>query len=219
MNEEQAQSGPPEVRASDTERDAVITRLREAVAEGRVDAEEHTERVNAALSARTRAELDRLVVDLPEPRPDDPPSPIQGMGRLSTAEPTSRQAVSIMSYAEQAGIWTVPKRFTAASLMGHVEIDLREARFTTKHTTIQAHSLMGSVEVIVPDDVKVRVEGVGIMGGYWMDGDPPTSHTEAPIVTVTGVALMGSVWGTHKLREHQKQPKKSWWRRFGTGEK
>ncbi len=57
-------------RASDAERDAVISDLRVHAGEGRLTVEELDERIAAALAARTRAELAPLVDDLPRrPRP------------------------------------------------------------------------------------------------------------------------------------------------------
>jgi hypothetical protein len=206
----------PTVRASDAERDAVAELLNAALAEGRLDPAEHAERLDAVYAAKTRAELEPVVADLPADAAPDPSAPVQGSRRVVDAEPTSRSALVIMSGAVRDGEWVVPRRFTAASVMGHVEIDLREARFTAAHTTIQAHTLMGSVEVIVPDDVVLRVEGVGVMGAYWLENDmPETARGEgAPVVTVTGVSLMGAAWGGYQPREHQKPPKKKrWWHR------
>jgi Domain of unknown function (DUF1707) len=59
----------PAIRASDRERDAATLRLQEAFAEGRLDDSEFDQRMRTALLARTRPELDRLLADLPEPRP------------------------------------------------------------------------------------------------------------------------------------------------------
>jgi hypothetical protein len=57
-------------RASDAERDAVVAELRAHAAEGRLTVEELDERITAALAALTRAELARLLDDLPRrPRP------------------------------------------------------------------------------------------------------------------------------------------------------
>jgi hypothetical protein len=53
------------LRASDSDRDTVVDRLREAAGEGRLEPEELEERVEAALRARTYGELDWLVADLP----------------------------------------------------------------------------------------------------------------------------------------------------------
>src|SRR3954452_6949069 len=60
---------PDRMRASDHEREAAVTLLRAAAAEGRLDIEELDERTAAAYAARTRGELDALTEDLPYPRP------------------------------------------------------------------------------------------------------------------------------------------------------
>ena len=57
-------------RASDRERDEVVSDLRAHAGEGRLSVEELDGRIAAALSATTRAELAKLVEDLPRrPRP------------------------------------------------------------------------------------------------------------------------------------------------------
>ena len=53
------------LRASDADRDQIVDRLRTAAAEGRLAVHELEHRVTAALKARTYAELDATVVDLP----------------------------------------------------------------------------------------------------------------------------------------------------------
>ncbi len=62
----------PEVRASDTEREDVARLLRDHCAAGRITVEELDERVAAALGARSVAELDRLIADLPVTAPRRP---------------------------------------------------------------------------------------------------------------------------------------------------
>lgn len=53
------------IRASDADRDRVASLLQEHHAAGRLTAEEFTERLDAALGARTLGELDALLADLP----------------------------------------------------------------------------------------------------------------------------------------------------------
>jgi uncharacterized protein DUF4190/uncharacterized protein DUF1707 len=55
----------PAFRVSDQDRDAVAHRLQAAFAEGRLDGDELGQRIGAALAARTSADLDALIVDLP----------------------------------------------------------------------------------------------------------------------------------------------------------
>jgi hypothetical protein len=50
-------AGPPAVRASDAEREAVVARLQTAAGDGRLALEELADRLERALSAATRPEL------------------------------------------------------------------------------------------------------------------------------------------------------------------
>ena len=56
-----------ELLASDADRERIAERLRAAAAEGRLTSEELEERLETAFSARSDAELEPLVADLPAP--------------------------------------------------------------------------------------------------------------------------------------------------------
>ncbi len=56
-----------QLRIGDAERDAAVSALGEHFAAGRLDEEEHSQRVDGAYAARTRADLDALFSDLPHP--------------------------------------------------------------------------------------------------------------------------------------------------------
>jgi hypothetical protein len=56
-----------ELRASDADRERVAERLRTAAGDGRLTPAELEERLEGAFSARTEAELEPLVADLPAP--------------------------------------------------------------------------------------------------------------------------------------------------------
>ncbi|MGY1653186.1 DUF1707 SHOCT-like domain-containing protein [Geodermatophilus sp. SYSU D01119] len=64
-----------QLRVSDVERAAVQERLRRAVGAGQLDLHEFDERLQAVWAARTRGELQRVTLDLPEPPPPPPPAP------------------------------------------------------------------------------------------------------------------------------------------------
>src|ERR1700735_5612251 len=64
----------PDIRASDSERDAVVARLNEAVGEGRLTLQEFSDRIDEVYSARTRGELAPLTGDLPAMPAARPPS-------------------------------------------------------------------------------------------------------------------------------------------------
>jgi len=56
---------PPDLRASDAERERTALALRDAAAEGRLTLEELADRLDHALTATTRSELEPLTRDLP----------------------------------------------------------------------------------------------------------------------------------------------------------
>jgi uncharacterized protein DUF1707/uncharacterized protein DUF4190 len=56
------------MRAGDADRDRVVEFLKLAYSEGRLSKDEYDGRLEHALSARTYADLDQLVTDLPVPR-------------------------------------------------------------------------------------------------------------------------------------------------------
>jgi len=56
------------IRASDSDRELVVDRLRGAAGEGRIASHELEERVGRALAARTYGDLDATVADLPGAR-------------------------------------------------------------------------------------------------------------------------------------------------------
>lgn len=55
-----------QLRAADSDRDAIAERLAAAMAEGRLDAHEYEQRLEEAYAAKTYADLGPLVTDLPD---------------------------------------------------------------------------------------------------------------------------------------------------------
>jgi len=63
----------PETRLSDADRDRASAQLVEHYAEGRLDAEEHAERLDAIWTARVAADLEPIFHDLPRQAPERHP--------------------------------------------------------------------------------------------------------------------------------------------------
>jgi hypothetical protein len=80
MSTFQARSQAPQMRASDADRDAVVTTLSDNYQAGRLTTEELEDRTGRALTARTFGELQALTADLPGPVPQAPqPGPQPAM--------------------------------------------------------------------------------------------------------------------------------------------
>ena len=186
---------PNQLRISDSDRHQVAEVLRHAAGEGRIDFDELDERLEAAYAAKTYADLVPITADLPtrvtssvtlpQPRATTPPVPAA----------TYSSSISVMGDCSRRGVWQVPERHTAFSMMGSVTLDLREAQFAAPEVTINAYAIMAGIDVIVNAHTQVIVEGVGIMGDF-SESRPkvPAEITPASqVVRVKGMALMAGV--------------------------
>jgi hypothetical protein len=173
--------GSPAIRASDEEREAVVARLRTAAGEGRLALDELADRLERALSAATRAELEPLTTDLPE---QAAPAPGDGKAR--------RWIVGIMGGGDHRGRWQIASRCTVLNLMGGADLDLTDAIVHGSETEIRVFSLMGGSDIIVPDGVHVELSGFAFMGGNDLRlEDTPPPPPGAPLVRVRAYSIMG----------------------------
>jgi uncharacterized protein DUF1707 len=196
------------LRASDADRERVAEILREAAGDGRLSLEELDERLDAVYAAKTYAELEPITRDLPTPGIPNVPAPAvppAGDPARFGGVPTSHTAIAIMGGFSRKGDWVAPKQFTAVAIMGGGEIDLREARFAEPVVTINVVAIMGGVEITVPEDATVRVNGIGLMGAF-DHGASVTGAPGGPTIVVNGVAIMG---GVDVKRKRPKKPKQA----------
>jgi len=200
----------PDMRASDAERERVAETLREAVAEGRLEMDEFEQRLDATFKARTHGELVPLVRDLPAsggPVAGRKASSANWPARIGGA-PTSSGAFAFWGGFSRKGRWTVGPRFTAFAMWGGGEIDLREAHFAERDVVIRCFTIMGGMQVTVPPDLNVQVNGLGIMGGFGEHSkldEEPEPAPDAPRVRITGFALMGGVGVERKRSKAEKR--------------
>ena len=178
--------GGPATRASDRERDAVVQRVQDAFADGRLDDTEFDERTRAALTARTHADLDALLADLPAAAPGAAPAvPGRGPGRL---------AVALKSSVRRAGRWRVPERYTTVVYKGGGWLDLRAAELSGPVTTFLAVAYKSRVTILVPPSVRVEMTGFGVTQGHEDEEDPGYRlPADAPVIHVRGIAYKGTV--------------------------
>jgi len=180
-----AGSSPPATRASDRERDVVVQRVQDAFAEGRLNDTEFDERTRAALTARTHADLEALLADLPAaPSAPGPAPAVPGPGRY---------AIALKSSVRRAGRWRVPERYTTVVYKGGGWLDLRAAELSGPVTTFLAVAYKSRVTILVPPSVRVEMTGFGVTQGADEEDPGYRLPTDAPVVHVRGVAYKGTV--------------------------
>jgi Domain of unknown function (DUF1707)/Cell wall-active antibiotics response 4TMS YvqF len=183
-----------DMRASDADRERVAKILHDAMGEGRLTVTELDERLQGVYAAKTLGELVPFTADLPLATGSAMPIPLtqHTPGERVGGTPGATASIAMMSGFHKTGVWVVPRTYTALAFMGGGQLDLTQARFASDDTTIQVFAFMGGVEIIVPDDITVRVTGFGFMGGFDHKSNaegPPG----APVVTINGFAFMGGV--------------------------
>jgi hypothetical protein len=188
----------PVMRAGDRDRDAVVQRLQEAFAEGRLDDDEFDQRTRAALTARLNSELDVLTRDLPlgadAPRPVSPRTAGKKPGRF---------AMAYKSSIRRGGRWQVPEQFRTVVYKGSGHIDLRAAELSSAVTTLYAIAYKSRIDVLVPLGVRVELDGFGVSKGWSAEEDLESRlPADAPVIHVRGVAYKGTVEVSTKPR-HQ----------------
>jgi Domain of unknown function (DUF1707) len=181
---------PQNMRAGDRDRDAVVQRLQEAFAEGRLDDEEFDQRSRAALTARLSSDLAVLTRDLPESTgPDRMIAPVTAGVRKP-----GKFAIAYKSSIRRGGRWRVPEQFRAVVYKGNGHIDLRAAELTAPVTTLFAVAYKSRIDVLVPLGVRVELDGFGVSKGWSAEEDLESRlPADAPVVHVRGIGYKGTI--------------------------
>ncbi len=183
----------PRKRASNAERERISQLLHDAHVDGQLTLTEFDDRTKALWAAIYADELPALVADL-----SPAPAPVPAT-HVTSGTAGSALSFSIMGGSERRGDWSVAPTHTSITVMGGNSLDLREARLGAHETVINAVAVMGGIAIIVPEDVRVIDNGMGIMGGFGIKDHPSCGLSsadvpdEAPVVRVRGLALMGGV--------------------------
>ena len=176
--------GPQDLRASDADRELVVTLLGEAAADGRLTLDEHAERSERALTARTLGELTVLTSDLTLPSGQ----PIQLYPKRSVTAMFARE--------RRQGRWVVPASFPVTAFFGDVVLDLREAIFSTQRVTIYVTAIAGQVKLIVPPGIAVEMAGRSILGVRSVRGRRASPEPPKGVIEVRTMTIGGSVKAT-----------------------
>jgi hypothetical protein len=191
------------LRASDADRDSAAAVLNEALADGRLTADEHAERLNTLYAARTHAEIEPVLDDL-SVRPHRVPAPA---GAAVERTGSGGKMVAILGGVSRKGRWHPDPVTHVTCVLGGAEIDLRDAILPAREITMNVNCVFGGAEIIIPPEMKVIDNGSAILGGRdaSLDGVDETGP-DSPLLRITGMCLFG---GLSVSRKERKPPKNS----------
>jgi hypothetical protein len=174
------------IRVSDAERDAAVERLSAAAGDGRLTLEEFSQRMERATAARTRADLDRLVADLPA----DAAAAGSAVTSGTSAPPSWH--ISPVGGLRINGPWRMDRHVIVVSIVGGARLDLSEAQLAAPEVTLTKVSLVGGTRVTVPPGVRVEVSGFRLIGGTRVEGGSEPGPG-APTINIRAFSLVGGV--------------------------
>lgn len=135
---------PRDLRVGDAEREHVCGVLQKAVSRGLLDLDEFTTRVDVALAAVTRGELNAVLVDLPGVQ----------------AAPERLELVASLGSLTRKGPWTVPGELVVRCNWASADLDFTAARIPYQQVRLVVDSTGGSVELRLPAAAGVVVQDV-----------------------------------------------------------
>jgi hypothetical protein len=206
---------PADLAVDHDDREHVVGLLHAAVSRGLIDTLEFDRRSGLAITARTRRDLNTLVVDLPLDHPDRARARTEAESRRRAGSDGPRGAYATgdtsgtvalhatLGSVKRSGPWAVPRRLEIDGWMGSVELDLTEAVIDHDVVEIDVDMTLGSVELRLPESASVSLDGASATAGSVEDKRRTGSASGRPQVVVTGGVSFGAV--------EVKDPK--WWRK------
>ena len=187
--------GRPDLRASHADRDRTVEILRDAASDGQLTASELDERVEAALTARTRSELAELTADL-----------------RFDVDPPAKELVRIdqrFSEVSRTGRWKVPQRMQIKATAGNVKLDFTEAVIAgnTLHLEIEL-GIGADLLLITRPGITVETDDLTMRGG-----DIKLQDVKDEVPVALTVVISGRVRGGNVVARFPRRNLGQWLRR------
>ncbi len=197
-----------DLRVSDAEREHVGTLLQRAVGQGMLSLGEFSERMDTALAARTRGELNAVLADLPgirivDPQQHVPPQqpgyapPAPGPDHIDRHSARPDVLRGWCSSLSRKGSWHVPPSLHVHGRMSGVVLDFTQAVLSTRTVEITLDCAFSSVTLILPEGATVDLNSIRLFASdvtSKVRSGPPTGRLH---LVVRGHVRFGSVTAKH----------------------
>lgn len=180
-------SEPPRhavMRISDIDRGTALTRLQQAELEGRLTSAEVEARATLLHNAKTHADLEKLLADLP--------------GRLHTQIDEVVELRTTSGSIKRKGVWTAPHRLIATTRSGHILLDFTEAMISHDEIDMEVEIGSGSVQIVLPRGASADINH--FHGGTVRSKVPDRPVGDAPHLRISGTAGTGSLQIKYRRR-------------------
>ena len=173
--------------ASDDDRDQALRALRQALVDGRITVEQHSERASKALTAQYVAELDDLTADIPHG--ERLPATADNARLVKSGTQQARAFFRSVSLRPRGH---VSQRLRSWAMSGNAEIDLRDAVIPVDGLDIKVWAYLGDVTVVVPPNVQVSMAATPVLGR--VVNETRSAPVAAATVRIHAMALFGDIY-------------------------
>lgn len=184
------------IRIGHRERDAVAEVLQEAAGDGRLSMAELDDRLEAALQAKTYADLDPLVADLSVELPSRTLSSDRPQAQRPPAAGYSREDPlrldGGMSSEKRRGVWTVPPFILINQGVGSVKLNCLEATPAAQLIEIEVIGGAGSIVLVLPDGWAADTDRLSKSWGSKSVKVPREPALGKPLLVIYGSLGLGS---------------------------
>lgn len=150
-------------------------------------------RLDEAMATDSHQQLVDLVQDLPLTADSAYKEQKQAsFGASSVATVADEKLVSILSNNTRKGPWVAPAQLKVVDVLGSVTLDFSEAHFTQPTIEIELNNVLGSLSILVPDNVAVVSKASHILSSS-EEHSPTTQDSTTNTVIIKGWSLLGSV--------------------------
>jgi Domain of unknown function (DUF1707)/Cell wall-active antibiotics response 4TMS YvqF len=191
------------LRASDADRDTAAAVINNALAEGRLTPEEHSQRLDSIFSAKTHAELVPLLDDLPATRGvrQEIARPQYADVDVSPVPRSKRRLIAILSGFSRKGAWRPDPVMTIVTVLGGADLDFRDAILPGKEMVLRITAVLGGLQITVPPEMQVIDNTAAILGGSDVTGESAEALTpDSPLLRIEGVCVLGGMSVERKSR-------------------
>jgi hypothetical protein len=184
------------VRIGHRERDAVVAALQEAAADGRLSMAELEDRLEAALQAKTYADLDPLVADLSVELPSRALNSAWSQAQRPPTAGYSREDPLRLDGGtgteKRGGVWTVPPFMLITQGLGSVKLNCLEATPAAQLIEIEVIGGAGSIVLVLPDGWAVDADRLSKSLGSKSVKVPREPAPGKPLLVIYGAVGLGS---------------------------
>lgn len=177
--------------------------LERATGRGLIDVAEFSERSTKVIKAKTRADLNLLLIDLPglqlSGRPYSPDQHAPGpwpTGAGDWTAPAPGEVLELKGYGSRqfTGNWLVPGLIIISGTGASTKLDFTQARLTTRVVTVEFRSnLGGSTQLRVPAGTAVRYDGLDLRGASLHSSLVPFNGPPPLALNLVGIKRYGSI--------------------------